>query len=330
LTKKLDSIELNAKNIDIHMKTTLPERSLVIKERLDNIVKEILAVAKDKIAMIILFGSYARGTWVQDAYREGHIVYTYRSDLDILLVLRKSKHRGNIASRMELDIRKRLEKRGLVSPPMKLTYPPSVEDAKEAIKDPCVSLIAEPIARINKELERKQYFFTDIKNEGILLYDNGEFELADARSLPWEERKKIAKEDYENWFTRGCGFLIGGKFYLERNDNALSAFLLHQTTESFYNAILLVFTGYKDKEHNILDLGMKARNYHHELFRIFPYATAGQVECFELLMRAYIEARYNKNYRISKEQLLYLIERVEMLHDMTKSICLEYINRANG
>jgi len=28
------------------MKTTLPERSLIIKERLDNIVKEILAVAK--------------------------------------------------------------------------------------------------------------------------------------------------------------------------------------------------------------------------------------------------------------------------------------------
>ena len=53
------------------MKTTLPERSLIIKERLDNIVKEILAVAKDKLAMIILFGSYARGTWVQDVYKEG-------------------------------------------------------------------------------------------------------------------------------------------------------------------------------------------------------------------------------------------------------------------
>ncbi|WP_341751234.1 MULTISPECIES: hypothetical protein [unclassified Candidatus Tisiphia] len=43
------------------MKTVLPERSLIIQERLDNIVKEILAVSKHKIAMIILFGSYARG-----------------------------------------------------------------------------------------------------------------------------------------------------------------------------------------------------------------------------------------------------------------------------
>ncbi|WP_375331161.1 hypothetical protein [Candidatus Tisiphia endosymbiont of Oplodontha viridula] len=63
------------------MKTVLPERSLIIQERLDNIVKEILAVSKHKIAMIILFGSYARGDWVQDEYKKGHITYSYQSDL---------------------------------------------------------------------------------------------------------------------------------------------------------------------------------------------------------------------------------------------------------
>lgn len=55
------------------MKTTLPEGSLVINERLDIIVQEILASGKSKIAMIILFGSYARGDWVQDVYTENHV-----------------------------------------------------------------------------------------------------------------------------------------------------------------------------------------------------------------------------------------------------------------
>ncbi len=86
------------------METILPERSLFIKERLDNIVKEILAMAKDKIAMIILFGSYARGTWVQDVYKEDHIVYSYSSDLDILIVVRKSKYNRYASSTMEYDI----------------------------------------------------------------------------------------------------------------------------------------------------------------------------------------------------------------------------------
>ena len=45
------------------MKTILPKRSLMIKERLDEITKEILAIAKEKVVMIILFGSYARGDW---------------------------------------------------------------------------------------------------------------------------------------------------------------------------------------------------------------------------------------------------------------------------
>ena len=46
------------------MKITLPERSLTIKPRFDTIVQEILAVAEKQTAMIILFGSYAKGTLV--------------------------------------------------------------------------------------------------------------------------------------------------------------------------------------------------------------------------------------------------------------------------
>ncbi|MFV9890634.1 MAG: nucleotidyltransferase [Rickettsia conorii subsp. raoultii] len=43
------------------MKTTLPQRSLKIQARLNFIVQQILDIAQDKIAMIILYGSFARG-----------------------------------------------------------------------------------------------------------------------------------------------------------------------------------------------------------------------------------------------------------------------------
>ncbi len=32
--------------------------------------------------MILLFGSYARGDWVEDVYQEGGITYEYQSDSD--------------------------------------------------------------------------------------------------------------------------------------------------------------------------------------------------------------------------------------------------------
>ncbi|HJD56054.1 MAG TPA: nucleotidyltransferase domain-containing protein [Rickettsia endosymbiont of Pyrocoelia pectoralis] len=59
------------------MKKILPKRSLKVQDRINYIVQQILTVAKDKIAMIILYGSYARGDWVQDVYIEGHITYSY-------------------------------------------------------------------------------------------------------------------------------------------------------------------------------------------------------------------------------------------------------------
>ncbi|AFC72652.1 hypothetical protein MCC_05735 [Rickettsia rhipicephali str. 3-7-female6-CWPP] len=43
-----------------------------------------MAVAKDKIALIILYG-YARGDWVKDMYTEDHITYSYTSNFDFLV-----------------------------------------------------------------------------------------------------------------------------------------------------------------------------------------------------------------------------------------------------
>ncbi|MCX4080016.1 nucleotidyltransferase domain-containing protein [Rickettsia rhipicephali] len=48
-------------------------------------MQHIWAVAKDKIALIILYGSYARGDWVKDMYTEDHITYSYTSDFDFLV-----------------------------------------------------------------------------------------------------------------------------------------------------------------------------------------------------------------------------------------------------
>ncbi|MCC8372230.1 MAG: HEPN domain-containing protein [Rickettsia endosymbiont of Pseudomimeciton antennatum] len=292
------------------MKTVLPERSLIIQERLDNIVKEILHVSEKKVAMIILFGSYARGDWVQDEYKKGHITYSYQSDLDIMLVMKKNKYAGLAGLSIEDKIEKRLERKSLRSP-----------------FDLWVTLVLESIKTVNSQLEKGHYFFSDIKKEGILLYDSGEFQLAEAKNLPWEERRQIAKEDYEYWFARGTGFFMGANFYFERGEYAISAFLLHQATESFYNAILLVFSGYKPKLHDIRKLGSISGNYNEELWQIFPHSSVEQRQCFRLLEQAYVEARYNKDYRITKEQLLYLIDRVEQLKTVTEKICLERINK---
>ena len=293
------------------MKTSLPENSLVIKDRLDAIVQEILAVARDQISMIILFGSYAKGTWVRDWYVEGHITYSYESDLDILVVTKSPKYRGPKGASFESDLTKRLERKGLRG---------------KSFGAPWVTFVVEPIKYLNQQLEKSQYFFSDIKKEGILLYDSGEFTLAEPKDLNLEERKQIAKDDFDVWFGSGTEFLLGVDFYTKQDLLNKAAFLLHQATERFYSAILLVFTGYKPRLHDIEKLGSLASNYSDELLKIFPRDTKEQEEKFVLLKSAYTEARYNKNYKITEEQLLYLIKRIEKLKSITEEICTNRIN----
>ena len=296
------------------MKTTLPKNSLVIKERLDAIVQEILAAARDQVAMIILFGSYAKGTWVQDWYVEGHITYSYESDLDILVVTKSPKYRGLKGASFESDLTKRLERKGLRG---------------KTFGAPWVTFVVEPIKYLNQQLEKSQYFFSDIKKEGVLLYDSGEFTLAEPKDLNSEERRQIAKDDFDQWFPRAIGFIKATNYMLQDNYLNLAAFQLHQATESFYSAILLVFTGYKPRLHDIEKLGSLASNYSDELLKIFPRDTKEQEERFILLKLAYTEARYNKNYKITEEQLVYLIKRVEKLKSITEEICTTWINRQN-
>ena len=295
------------------MKTTLPKRSLVIKERLDRIVEEILKIRKGKIAMIILFGSYARGDWVSDEYVEDNITYTYQSDIDLLIILRKGNNGRDFALKMEDQIEKRLEYSGIENPAL--------------YKEPWVSLVIENIGAVNKNLEKGQYFFSDIKKEGVLLYDNEEFELAEVRVLSNRERSEIAQKDYNYWYSSGTEFFRISRFTLAEHLFSKTAFLLHQATESFYNAILLVFSGYKPKLHDIKKLRKRTNGYHRDLFKVFPLNTPDQRESFDLLRRAYIEARYSKDYEISKEQMEYLIRRIELLKKVTEQICLNRIRQ---
>lgn len=212
-----------------------------MQDRLDYIVQQILAVAKDKMVLIILYSSYARGDWVKDMYTEDHTTYSYTSDFDFL-VEKKGKFKEHATLRVESKIEKRLEQTGL-------------RKAEVFSLEPWISIICESISEVNDKREEGRYFYTDIKNEGILLYDSGE-QLARAKNLPWSEVKEMAKEDYEYWCGRGKSFFIDCKYPLERGDFSKSAVELHiKLLESIYSNILLVFARYKPKLHDIRKLG---------------------------------------------------------------------------
>jgi HEPN domain-containing protein len=291
------------------MKNTLPKESKSHQEIILQIADSIKEAGKKKISHIILFGSFARGTW-QDELKEesdGRLLH-YISDYDILVVTnRYEMGTGENARTLEKKINEKIEKKGL--------------DKKHP-----TSIIIEPLKRVNKDLEKGQYFFTDIKKEGILLYKDDEAkDLKEAKELSDLEKKEIAQKYFDYWTERADGFFKVAKFCLQEKDYRLAAFNLHQTAECLYQCTHLVFTNYSPKLHDLEKLEKPLVYFSKKFLSVFPKNTLHERENFDLLKRAYVEARYNENYSITNEQSEYLTDKVEGLDKVVKDVCLEKI-----
>lgn len=188
-----------------------------------------------------------------------------------------------------------------------------------------LALIVHDIKEVNKALSRGQYFFSDIKKEGVLLFDSKQFELAQAQKLSPEERKQTAEEDFKYWFKSASEFLATFGFCFKRRSYKNAAFELHQATERFYMTTLLVFTHYKPKEHDLEILGKRVSNLDPRFLPVFPHTTPEEKRLFELPQKGYIDARYNPKYKITRKELEYLAGRVKQLQKLTRAICRERI-----
>ena len=113
---------------------------------------------------------------------------------------------------------------------------------------------------------------------------------------------------------------------VDRGSLNLAAFQLHQATERYYTALLLVFTDYRSKEHNLESQYIEAGMCDKRFKQVFPREHEEEKRLFELLKKAYIDARYKMDeYSVTREELEYLAGRVKVLKELTEVICKEKI-----
>jgi HEPN domain-containing protein/predicted nucleotidyltransferase len=251
--------------------------------------------------MLILFGSYARGDWVEDLDRET-LHYRYQSDFDLIVITETRQQASKIEQNSHLNQR-----------------------LMKTIHRTPISLIAEDIQFVNRRLRKSQYFYIDIKQEGILLYNSGKFGLAEPIELNTQERKKLAEEDFGYWFEKSVRFFQNFEINLEKEWYSEAAFLLHQATERLYGAILLVFTRYKPSTHDLEKLSQRVASVEPRFLKIFPHGTEEEKYRFKLLRKAYVDARYKPGYKITQQELEWLAERVQHLQALTERLCKEKI-----
>jgi HEPN domain-containing protein/predicted nucleotidyltransferase len=254
--------------------------------------------------MIILFGSYARWDFVESDRHEvdGHIE-EYKSDFDILVVNRKPSQERNL--RHSTIINQNIEKLNISTP---------------------TNILVEDIKHINQSLSENRYFYYDIKRDGITLYNNKKCKLSSAKKLSYDEQKKLQTEDFNLWFKSAK--IIHQDFInhykSDPNDQILlniMAFYLHQATERYITAYILVKTWYKPKTHDLWVLYETIKKQDSIFNSWFDLNDDHENDLFELLRRAYVEARYSKEYQISKLQLKELGKKVATIRDYIDDLC---------
>lgn len=270
------------------------------------LVESILTRIK-QTEMIILFGSYARNKYViyDEKYEFGKIQF-YVSDYDILVVT--SGISDGIAGKALDNIEVQYYNR-----------------AKDPDRQPPVQFINIDMKKLNKELTEGRYFYTQIKSEGVILYDSENFKLPRRRKLNFEEIKQQAQEYFNEKYNRANGFLKGSKFYYDEKDFQLASFNLHQTCENYFYAIRLVYTQQNSKQHNLTKLLNSVKKYSNEFVKVFPQDTPEEKRLFELIKAAYVNGRYDPDFVVTKEDIDALVPKVELLREITKRICEEKI-----
>ncbi len=256
-----------------------------------------------RILKVILYGSYARGTWVDEPYT----AKGYQSDYDLLIIVSDKRLTDRIKYWAKLDDRL-IREYGITG----------------TIRTP-VNFIVHTLDEVNDGLAHGRYFFMDVAKDGIALYQSEDSELHKPQPKTPHAALEMAKEYFEEWYPSGGEFYDNFRFNLSQGRLNNAAFQLHQSAERLYHTVLLVCTFYTPHVHNLAFLRTQAERIDRRLCHVWPSDNRQQRSRFEKLKAAYVKARYSKHYRITEEELVWLGEQAEELGRVVHAICSERI-----
>ena len=263
-----------------------------------------------KILKLILFGSFSRTDWV-DEPQNG-----YQSDWDLLIIVNHEKL-TDIADYWFVA-------------EDKLLHDPEVGRP--------VNIIVHTTVEVNKALSKGRYFWVDIIRDGVLLYELPGYPLAAPKPPSVTAAYETAKRYFEEQDSASQRWLRLAEVAVAEGESdprwfRNAAFNLHQAAETAYACFLLVRTFYFPRSHNLKFLRSLAEDKDRRLVEAWPRESSLDRRRFELLKRAYVEARYSDAYAISADDLAAIGSAVRSLRavvDATSHEWLEQLRQKAG
>lgn len=165
----------------------------------------------------------------------------------------------------------------------------------------------------------KGHPFADmVFKRAVLLYQSDEEEPTTPEVVP---AVKVEKNDvlYHEANNKITEFIAGAVLYMVRKQPKLAAFMFHQAAEQCLHALFEIKTGMYLNTHNLDKLLRYCSMVCWRLPEIFPRDNEKEERLFQLLQKAYVGGRYEKDYSITLLELETIRKRImelkEVLHD---------------
>jgi len=258
-----------------------------------------------RILKVILFGSYARGDWVDAPFDSNN----FTSDYDILVIVNQKELTDRAGYWEETEQR------------LFDAY-----HAEKTIRTP-VNFIVHSLQQVNDGLSHGRLIFMEIAKNGVALYQSDDRPLADPKPKTPRQAYLAAKEYFDDKFRAAMRWFRIAQLTRNEGDDFSSneAFLLHQTAENLYKCVLLTLTFYAPRNPNILFLRGMAEGLDRRLFDAWPRGTHAERAMYQKLKEAYRKGQHSKHFDISVDELNWLRERIEILGQRVQEVCADRI-----
>ncbi|MGQ2930958.1 MAG: nucleotidyltransferase domain-containing protein, partial [Sphingopyxis sp.] len=168
-----------------------------------------------RILKIILFGSHARGDWVDAPLSANQ----YKSDYDILIIVSQKELTDRAAYWAKAEER--------------LIRAYTIE---KTLRTP-VNFIVHSLHEVNDGLSHGRVFFMEVAKDGVALYEADDRELATPKPKTAAQALVAAREFFEDGIASAMSREKLAKYALSEGLLKDAAFDFHQTTERLYSCV---------------------------------------------------------------------------------------------
>lgn len=183
---------------------------------------------------------------------------------------------------------------------------------------------------VESAVNKGNIFFNSILLHKKLLYLSGRKMLPQPQAINYLLFMQNAVKIWGVWYNTAIDFITGASFYMDRGNNRLALFSLHQATECILKAINRAIIGYKIDVHNLSRLLTISTLYTKNLIDVFPMEEEEGKLAFDLLKDAYTDSRYKDNYEPDANTVKELYGKVVRLQAEAERLYLAHISSVDN